>query len=174
MGADVTTTTLPTTNGNHAQAEASKTDQGIITLLGRTQRIAALRAKGWKVELSGGRWAILTDPELLPERKARAIKVAMVRSTPMAPTTNTGTIGMDADAVIDSGYILVAAFLSGWSLGELPTVTNFDALLDLPARDYSALQSACEDLKDEAFTDYSPSTPAALADPSTPFAAGSA
>lgn len=168
-------TTATTTNGNHAQAEASATDKRILVHLGRNERIAALRAKGWKVELSGGQWATLTDPELLPERKARAIKLAMLRSTPMAPTDGgaSGSIAMDHEAVIDSGYILVAAFLSGWSRGELPTVANFDALLDLNSRDYSALQTAAEDLRDEAFTDFSP-TPAALVDPASPFAAGSA
>ena len=167
------TTTLPTTNGNHAQAAATETDRKALAHLNRIQRIAALRAKGWKVELSGGQWATLSDPELLTERKARAIKVAMVRSTPQAPTSDTGSIAMDAEAVIDSGYILVAAFLSGWSFGELPTVANFDRLLDLPSRDYSALQTAAEDLKDEAFTDFSP-TPETLADSSSPFTSGSA
>lgn len=169
--------TLTTTNGDHAQAEASATDAKIIRHLSRTQRVAALKAKGWKVELSGGQWATLTDPDRLPERKARAIKVAMVRSTPAAPTSDTGSIAMDADAVIDSGYICVAAFVSAWSLGELPTVTNIAPLLDvLNSRDYSALQSVCEDLKDEAFTDWTSPTPADLApgaDPNSPFIVGS-
>lgn len=163
------TATVPSVNGQAAAA----TDAAIAARLARDARIAALRANGWKVQLSGGHHATLSDPEALPERKARAIKVAMLRSTPRAPTSDTGSIDMDADAVIDSGYIVVAAFLSAWSRGEVATVANFEPLLDLPSRDYSALQAACEDLRDEAFTDYAPSAEA-LRDPASPFGAPSA
>lgn len=158
------TDTPAATNGSSPiDAEKAATDARIKAELARMVRISALREKGWKVELSGGQWATLSDPERLPERKARAIKVAMVRSTPSAPTDG-GAIAMNPEAVIDSGYVMTAAFVSGWSLGDLPTVTNIEPLLELPSRDYARLQTACEDLKDEAFTDWSPSP-----EPTSPF-----
>lgn len=169
MGADPTTTLAP--NGNHAQAAASETDQRILAELQRKQRVAELRAAGWKVELSGGKWAVLSDPDTIPERKVHPIKVAMLDSVQVNAD---GSQQPKPGATINGGYIVIAAFLTSWSLPtDLPTPQNVDPLMELPARDVSALASICSDLREEAFVDYSPS-PAALADPNSPFAVGSA
>lgn len=164
------TTTLPGTNGNHAQTAASETDKRILAELNRKQRVAALRAKDWRVELSGGGWAKLSDPELLPERKARAIKVAMLRSVAVDENGNSRP---DPEATIDGGYVVIVAFLSAWSFGEMPAIGNVDRLLDLNSRDVAALSMAASDLREEAMSDFSP-TPEALADQSSPFTSGSA
>lgn len=159
--------TLTTTNGVDHQAEMDETDRRIHAELERKQRVAALRDRGWTVDLSNGQSATLLDPETLSERKARAMKIAMIRSAPDGKT-------MDAEASVDSGYVTVAIFLASWTLpAALPVPGNVDALLDLTSRDFRALENAVADIRPEAFPDFTP-TPEAVRDPSSPFGAASA
>lgn len=158
-------TTLATTNGRQAQTAASETDKDILEELARKQRVADLKARGWKVEMSAGT-ATLLDPDEITERRAKAIKVAMMRSAPDGEH-------MDADAAIDSGYVMVAAFLREWTVElPMPPIGNPDSLLDLKAKDFRILSDAVADLRAELFVDYGTDTPAALADPSSPLGAG--
>lgn len=158
--------TLTTTNGTAAQTEASETDKRILAELARKQRVSNLRAKGWKVELSGGRTATLIDPEEITERKVKAIKLAMMRSAPDGEH-------VDPEIAIDAGYVTVAAFLREWSVDlALPAIGNPDTLLDLTAKDFRTLSDAVADLRAEVFVDYHTDTPEALADPHSPLGAG--
>lgn len=159
------------TNGTAAQTEASETDKRILAELQRRARIAALKAKDWKVTLSGGRTATVVDPDLLTERKAKAIKLAMSRMANEDPATERMVI--DKVAAIDSGYVIVAGFLQEWTFEiPLPSMDNTDSLLDLTAKDFRILSDAVADLRAEVFADYSTDTPEALADPSSPLGAG--
>lgn len=158
--------TLATTNGADAQAEA-ETNRKMLDEMARIQRVAELRARDWTVDLSNGQRATLVDPDVLPERKARAMKVAMVRCAPDGKT-------LDPDASVDAAYVTVAVFLASWSLpGILPTAGAWDSLLDLSAKDFGALDNAVADVRREAFPDFTV-TPEALQDPSSPFGAASA
>lgn len=162
--------TVTTSNGSAGQAEANETDRRILAELERRQRVAALRASGWTVALSGGQTATLIDPEEITERRIKACKVAMMRAAPQRKGD-----AMDAEAAIDSSYVLVAAFLAGWTLTvDLPSIGNPDTLLDLKAKDFRLLSDAVADVRPEAFPDYGTPTPEALADPHSPLGAGSA
>lgn len=164
------TTTVATTNGNHAQAEASETDKKILAELARKVRVDALRANGWKVELGAGT-ATLIDPRRLPERKAKAIKLAMMRSSRDGEN-------VDPEPALEAGYVLCAAFLDSWTVDlPLPSVANTDPFLDLVAVDYRKLSDAVADIKPEAFPDYDTPSEADLtpaADKTSPFTSGSA
>lgn len=160
--------TLVTTNGTHAATEASETDKRMLAELQRKSRVAALRANDWKVTLPSGATATLIDPEEITERRIKACKVAMMKAAP----ANEGE-RMDAEAAVDSGYVLVAAFLREWSFeATMPSIGNFDSLLELRAKDVRALSDAVADIRPEAFPDYDTDTPEALADPSSPLGAG--
>lgn len=139
--------THATTNGNAPETEMTDAERKALRLLEQMQRIDALRANGWKVELSGSQWATLHDPDVVLERQARAIKVAMLRSAP------DGT-HLDADAMIQSSYVVAAAFIAAWSLPlPLPTVTETASLLEVPARDFSILSAVTGDLRDVLFAE---------------------
>lgn len=163
----MTLTDAPVSTNGSSPAEQAKAATGarINADIERRQRVGALAARGWKVDLSGGQWAVLRDPAGVPERLIRPLKVAQARTAAAsADAAGHTTMSMDHEAVILSGYVMVATFVESWSRGEPPTPANLDPLLDLPSRDYAALQTACQDLAAEAMTDYQ-----ADLEPTSPF-----
>lgn len=151
---DTPAPTFATTNGSHPETEASEPDRVTIATLERRERIAKIRAEGWKVALGGGQWATLCDPDIITERKLRPIKVAMLNSVEL------GADGMQHPKpaeTIAGGYIVVAAFLTDWSFQlPVPTPENFESLMDLPSRDFATLSSVASDLREEAFREADP------------------
>lgn len=143
-------------------AEKAATDARIKAELARIARVAGLRDNGYVVTLPGGDTVTVVDPEKVTEREAKAIKVAMMRLAP-------GDGEMDAEAAVQSGYVMAAAFVRAWSReAELPTLTNTEPLLDLRAKDYRVLENAVADLRPEVFTDFTP-RPGDLENPHSPF-----
>lgn len=146
--------TLATTNGHEPETRATAEDRQTIDAATRQGRIAALRAKGWRVELSCGQWATVADPDTITERKVKPIKIAMLESVQVNPD---GTQQPNPGATIGGGYVVVAAFMTAWSLPfPLPTPENTDSLLELSARDFSTLSTVATDLREEAFTGSAP------------------
>ena len=153
------TDTPASTNGTDpGAAQRAATDAHAKARLERLARIAALRQKAWRVELSGGQWAELRDPERIPERLVRPLKESLAAAARMSQVANADArVDLDGGAMVRNGYVLIATFLAGWSLGtSLPTAADIEPLLDLPSRDISRLQTACSDLRDEAMEDYTP------------------
>lgn len=161
---------MTTTNGDHAQVEASETDKKLLAEIARQSRVSALRANGWKMDLPTGNTVTFFDPDEITERKAKAMKLAM---SLMGREAADGRIVVDREKAIDGAYVISAAFVRSWSFElALPAVGNPDTLLDLTAKDYRALSDAVADLQAEVFPDYSSDTPEALANPHSPLSAG--
>ncbi len=146
--------TLVTSNGHEPETEITEADRQALAALELSRTVGDLRAKGFKVELSGGQWAILADPDLITERKVHPIKVAMLKSVKI---TEEGHREINPEGTIDGGLVVVAAFLRSWSFEfPLPTPDTPSSLLELPARDFSTLSSAASDLRAYLFDELGP------------------
>lgn len=158
--------TLATTNGTHALTAARKTDERAGAERQRLERVATLKANGWKVDLSGDQTATLCDPADVTERQRRAFKAASVR----AKIAGRDGDASAADQLVGSDDFLIVTFLRGWTLPhEVPTVYSTDSLQELPGRDFDRLVLACNDLVRDAFLDLEVSP-----EESSPFGASSA
>lgn len=158
--------TLVTTNGRHAQATASETDRKALAELQRQQRVATLKAAGWKVDLSGGQTATLCDPADVTERQRRAFKAASVK----AKIASREGAESAADQLVGSDDFLIVTFLREWSLpAPVANIYSTDSLQELPGRDFDRLVLVCNDLVRDAFLDLEVSM-----EESSPFGASSA
>jgi hypothetical protein len=129
-----------------------------------------------RVELPKGQYAVLRDPEDVPERLRRPHMDA--REHVSATLMSTGTTEADIEAARDgepgaaaklglamisggatalkrnADDLLVAALVESWSYG---TDVTADTLQDLPGRAYDALLKACEPLAEAMSPDFGPS-----------------
>jgi hypothetical protein len=159
------TSTLPATNGSHAQVAASEADQKALTELQRLQRVADLKAAGWTVDLSGGQTATLCDPADVTERQRRAFKAASVK----AKIASRNGDASAADQLVGSDDFLIVTFLRAWSLPHpVANMHATDSLQELPGRDFDRLVHVCNDLVRDAFLDLEVSV-----EESSPFGASS-
>jgi hypothetical protein len=119
---------------------------------------------GDKIELPGGEWAELRDPYTVTERERRPLKRAFLAlsqagstneapgevavNTPVPPQLGGGASASLADldakmtAMEDFEAQAAAFFVTSWSF---PTAPSADALLDLPAAAYAAIDEAVSD-----------------------------
>jgi hypothetical protein len=117
-----------------------------------------------RIELPGGAWAELRDPYTVTERERRPLKRAflalsrvgtadekpgdVVVETPLAPmqggsaspADDLGDFDAKLDAMEDFESAAAAFFITAWSFDSEPSA---DALLDIPAAAYAALEKAC-------------------------------
>lgn len=110
---------------------------------------------GERLELPGGGWAQLRDPEAVTERQRKPFVTALGRASKYEQMDD-GGLG----AMIDVQDALVVALVDSWSY-EAPV--SADALLDLPHKAVTALRVACLAHQSELMPDFGP-TP----DPATP------
>lgn len=105
-----------------------------------------------KIELPGGAWAALRDPDVVTERQRKPLILAAQR---LAAEGNLSVMVDVQDAV-------VLAMVESWSF-DVPVTA--DGLLDVPAKTLTALRLACEGFAAELMPDFGP-TP----DPESPSA----
>lgn len=111
-----------------------------------------------KIDLPGGAWAQLRDPDTITERQRRPIKAAMIAA---------GSSGEFQAALADGIFDhLVLALLESWSFDAPVTA---EGLLDLPGSAYDALTKACTPMLKQILPDFAP-TP----DPESPSAPSNA
>lgn len=139
------TTPSPSANGAHPL------DTAALATIERLDRIEALRANGWKVDMSAGQSATLCDPTMVTERQRRAFKAASVNAK---LAKRDGTDPAAGSALIATDDYMIVMFLRAWTLAaQLPNVGYVDSLQDLPGVDYDKLVLVCTDLVPEAFVD---------------------
>lgn len=109
-----------------------------------------------EITLPGNEWAIIHNPDEVPERLRRQYLLSQAeildgadvtmnsRGKPSKMTMNSKVI----KAVADSGDVLILAFTKKWSFESPITV---EAVQDLPSGVYQALKEACEKAKDGLF-----------------------
>lgn len=110
-----------------------------------------------KIDLPGGGWAALRDPDTVTERQRKPFIKAVGRAGNLAGFED-GGIG----ALLDVQDALVLALVDSWSYDGPVTA---DALEDLPHKAISSLRLACQAFRDELLPDFGP-TP----DPASPSA----
>lgn len=142
------TDTLVSTNGSHAMA--TETDRKAAAERQRLERVATLKANGWKVDLSGGQTATLCDPLDVTERQRRTFKEASVRAKIAGRDGHASAAGQ----LVGSDDFLIVMFLREWTLPHpVPTTYATESLLELPGRDFDRLVHTCNDLVRDAFLD---------------------
>lgn len=145
-------------------------------ILGRTERIAALREHGWKLDLPDGEWVQLRDPNSLSEHNRKTFKQAGVvakllgnRIDEALSHGNTGVVEVlgecQAAAILKTDYIAVAMFVETWSFEfPVPNPSSLESLGQLPGQVFDQLSQVSQDLISGAFLDTSVSS-----QPDSPF-----
>ena len=115
-----------------------------------------------RLDLPGGAWAELRDPDAVTERQRKPFIGALGRAAKAEGAEDGGL-----SAMIDVQDTLVMAMVVSWSF-EL-TVGAADSLLDLPHKTVSALRTACMKFQSELLPDFgvnpdpaSPTEPASV------------
>ncbi len=113
-----------------------------------------------RVELPGGGWADLRDPDAVTERQRKPFLAASGRLVKSDDMEDSGFI-----AVLDVQDALVLALVNAWSY-EAPVTA--DSLLDLPCKALDALRAACFAHRDALTPDFGPTPdPASPTEPSS-------
>ena len=99
-----------------------------------------------RLDLPGGAWAELRDPEAVTERQRKPFIGALGRAAKAEGSEDGGLTAM-----IEVQDTLVMAMISSWSF-ELPIAA--DSLLDLPHKTVSALRTACTKFQAELLPDF--------------------
>lgn len=110
-----------------------------------------------KIDLPGGAWAQLRDPDTVTERQRKPFIHAVGRVSKADEMSDGGL-----SALVDVQDALVLAMVESWSF-DAPV--SADGLLDLPHKAATALRLACTPFQPELMPDFGP-TP----DPESPSA----
>lgn len=137
-------------------------------ILGRSERVAALRANGWKLELDGDQWVQLCDPAEITEGNRQVIKEAMFQAQLVSDRIDKAVADGNFAAVdvlgqrqaalaIKGDHQLVALFVRSWSFDiPVPNVRSVESMAQIPGHIFDRLHYAVNDLK--LFLDASPSS----------------
>lgn len=136
-------------------------------ILGRTERIAALREHGWKLDLPNGEWVQLRDPASLTEHNRKTFKETGVAAKLLGDRIdealsrgNAAVVEVLGDrqaaAVLRTDYIAIAMFVQAWSFDlPVPNPSSLEPLGQLPGQVFDRLSQVSQDLMSLAFLDTS-------------------
>lgn len=141
-------------------------DEAAKELLGRTERVAELRANDWKLTVDDrGGWVELRDPYLLTEGQRSRFKEAgalaeMLEGKISEAVANGNDLMVAAltermvSAVMKADRLSIAMFVETWSFQiPVPNVSDTDSLGQLPGPVFDRLSMVSGDLVKEAFLD---------------------
>lgn len=100
-----------------------------------------------RIDLPGGAWAELRDPDVVTERQRKPLVTAIGRVTKAEGMEDAGF-----SAIFDAQDATIMVMVEAWSF-DAPVVA--DSLLDLPAKTVDALRTACQPYQKDLMPDFS-------------------
>lgn len=113
-----------------------------------------------RIDLPGGAWAELRDPDVVTERQRKPLITAMGRASKYEGMDDSGF-----GAILDVQDATILVMVAAWSF-EAPV--SAEGLLDLTGKTVDALRKACQPFQTDLMPDFSPTPdPESPSEPST-------